>query len=308
MLSRAHFEARVLAIIDSVLAGHSVEDDDSVELKGVWVDAPALTARTLAAHANRARGAPILWIIGLDDKHHKITGSDIGEFSNWYAKLTSWFNGPMPYPALHFNAHSNGRMVAAIVFDTGAAPFVVKHPLFGNTKGAPEFEVPWRIGTATHSARREDLLRLLAPLVELPECELIECGLAQQPGGTTSVLLLSADIYVASSSMTKFVIPRHKCSCRFRVDGQPHWVPMMVDFVGQPASPTLQFGETTIVVDGAAMIRINGGIAMSTGAFRKSKLEVAIDIGIATTSKTVAVRTNLVPQRGSVPPAWERPQ
>src|SRR2546428_9721512 len=59
-------EAWVLAVVDQVPNGHRVEDS-RVELKSSW-PIPAEAARRIAGHANASGGAPIPWIIGLDEQ------------------------------------------------------------------------------------------------------------------------------------------------------------------------------------------------------------------------------------------------
>ena len=59
-------EAWALGIIDRVIQKQPIEDD-RVELKAEWPDA-LKAARRIAGHANAARGEPILWLIGVDEK------------------------------------------------------------------------------------------------------------------------------------------------------------------------------------------------------------------------------------------------
>ena len=50
---------------------------------------PALAARKIAGHANAARGEPILWIIGLDEDDHQVTGASDVELADWWAQATA---------------------------------------------------------------------------------------------------------------------------------------------------------------------------------------------------------------------------
>jgi hypothetical protein len=53
---------------------------------------PALAARKIAGHANAARGEPILWIIGLDEDDHQVTGASDVELADWWAQATAAFD------------------------------------------------------------------------------------------------------------------------------------------------------------------------------------------------------------------------
>jgi len=64
--------------------------------------------------------------------------------------------------------------VLILCFDTSASPFVVKNSVFGNPgAGSVEREVPWREGTSTRSATRNDLIKLIAPLQKTPDIQLL---------------------------------------------------------------------------------------------------------------------------------------
>jgi len=132
-------------------------------------------------------------------------------------------------PALvHLAVPTADGTVVGLLFDTTRAPFVVKNPAHGTAGGGPvELEVPWREGTAVRSARREDLVRLLVPLQQLPEVELLTCRLSasvQSRGtGATEVQSLSwafqMDLYVTPSSDAPVVIPFHRSTLSLVVPG-----------------------------------------------------------------------------------------
>ena len=86
-------ESWVLRIADQVARGaHS--EDAQVELKREWPQARD-AARQIAGHANAARGAPILWIIGLDEIEGVI-GAATEELANWFPSEKSQFDGITP--------------------------------------------------------------------------------------------------------------------------------------------------------------------------------------------------------------------
>ncbi|MBB5788789.1 hypothetical protein [Jiangella mangrovi] len=57
----------------------------------------------------------------------------------------------------------SGDQVTVLTFETDRAPYLVK-----SAKGDPTLEVPYRSGSGTRSARRAELLRMLAPTISLP--------------------------------------------------------------------------------------------------------------------------------------------
>jgi len=142
MPTNVQYEARVLDIIDRVKRKQNVEDE-LVELKQDWPPDGARAGRLIAAHANAARGLPIWWLIGVDEKTGTITGASFAEFSAWHAQVNAQFDGVAPDLIFQRNVPVDGKSVVALVFDTSRAPFVVKNPAFGKTKGEVEFEVPW---------------------------------------------------------------------------------------------------------------------------------------------------------------------
>lgn len=146
-------------IVAAVLANQRIEDS-RVELKSSWLE-PRKAADRLAAHANAARGTPILWLIGVDEKNCKLSDVEPVELANWLQSVESFFDGFAPRLAIDANVGIEGKTVVALHFETHQdAPFVVIR-----TKGSyPEFVVPWREGTALRAARRDDLLKILVPI------------------------------------------------------------------------------------------------------------------------------------------------
>jgi hypothetical protein len=89
----AELESRVLGILDRVEKGKPSEDSRD-ECKTTWPNWPAgdeKMARQLGGHANAARGDPILWLFGVDEKGKRVPGVSTTEFSDWYAGLKKHF-------------------------------------------------------------------------------------------------------------------------------------------------------------------------------------------------------------------------
>lgn len=203
-------ESWALEIIDRVEASQPIEDF-RVELKSDWIP-PEKAARRIAGHANASGGAPILWLIGVDEERG-VTGAKHEDLADWYAKVKAQFDGLAPQ-LTDLNIPVEEDTVVALLFETERVPFVVKNPAFGKKGGGPvKLEVPWREGTSTRSATRADLLRLLSPLQMLPNFEVISGTLVAKyiDEGSNLRWSLKLELYAETSSEDRIVIPFHRC-------------------------------------------------------------------------------------------------
>lgn len=177
MYNRAIIEARVLELFDAVK--HGIQTEDSlIELKAGWIELDK-AARRIAGHANAARGESILWIIGLDEEKG-VCQINTEELSNWWAQVQSCFDGTTPN-LKDLVVKTEDGPVYALCFDTTASPFVIKNPCHGKKGGGPvQREVPWREGTAVHSATREELVRILVPVSTLPDVEILSASVTME--------------------------------------------------------------------------------------------------------------------------------
>lgn len=210
-------ESWALEIIDRVEVSQPIEDF-RVELKSDWIP-PEKAARRIAGHANASRGAPILWLIGIDEKRGIVTGATHEDLADWYAKVKAQFDGWAPQ-LTDLNIPVGEKTVVALLFETERIPFVVKNPAFGKEGGGPvELEVPWREGTSTRSATRADLLKLLSPLQALPVFEVISGTLVAKyiDGGSNLRWSLKLELYADTSSEDRIVIPFHRCKATCKV-------------------------------------------------------------------------------------------
>ena len=92
-MNTTEIELWALNILKRVESGQPVEDS-RVELKSTWIP-PEKASRRIAGHANAAKGLPILWIIGVDEEVG-IIGVIADEFSDWFGKVKSQFDGSVP--------------------------------------------------------------------------------------------------------------------------------------------------------------------------------------------------------------------
>lgn len=210
----------VLKMVERLASGQPIEDS-RVELKSAWIP-PEKACRQIAGHANAARGEPILWIIGIDEKTGVI-GARQEELSTWYPQVKSWFNGLAPTIS-SLNVPVNDRTVVALLFDTDRAPYLVVNPTFGRTGGGPvAFEVPWRENNATRTASRADLIKILAPIQKLPVFEVLEGQLVARPESRNNEPFLNwsldLKLYAETEGLNRLVIPFHKCLATYEIPG-----------------------------------------------------------------------------------------
>jgi hypothetical protein len=219
-------EARVIELVDLVLAGGRIEDD-LVECKGQWPDPRRRpSVRQLAGAANKARGEPILWIIGLDEGAQMLTEVRSVDVADWWPAISSHFDPPAPELEHHIVVPvGEGQAVTALRFLTDRSPYVI---LGGGEDGKLDREVPIRDGTRTRSARRDELLRLLIPAVAPPAAQLLSATLtvdyapakddapAHAPFLDTTSFQLHATIFFDQPAMSTGVVmlPKHLMHAR----------------------------------------------------------------------------------------------
>ncbi len=163
--------------------------------------------------------------------------------------MSSRFDQVAPELVRHLNVHlSNGEVVAALLFSTDRAPYVVK-----NGGGSPELEVPIREGTRTRSARRDELLRMLVPAVSVPPALLLEASLratwySRMEGeegyvrDESTVLWAQVSVFLEHTGPHAVLLPTHEMSGSLRA-GELHFAlePSIVQ-ASQNEPPPPSFG------------------------------------------------------------------
>src|SRR5438105_3186644 len=113
-------EAWARQVIEQVAIGHPSETA-RIELKSNWPDDHARASRQLAALANAARGEPVLWIIGVDEKAG-VVGVPKEDLAKWWPAVERWFDSVAPVMRdLAFRV--NDLTVVVLHFETDRAPF-----------------------------------------------------------------------------------------------------------------------------------------------------------------------------------------
>lgn len=216
-LQHHEIEAWALQVIDRVSKAQPNEDA-RVELKRVWPDSKPM-ARQLAAHANAARGAPLLWLVGVDQSDG-VVGAPHKELAEWWPAVRAEFDGGIAPELIDLAVPTNGTAVTALYFRTDRPPYAVKNP----DGGKIQFEVPWRDGTTTRTADRSELLRILSPLQQLPIVEVLAAALTarppnKEPARPSYAWSLAMRIYMVPRSDGLMVLPFHRCTGYFEIPG-----------------------------------------------------------------------------------------
>lgn len=204
-MKKSQIEAWTLQIIERVRRGEHVEDA-RVELKATWVE-PKRAARRLAGHANAARGEPILWIVGLHETEG-VRPVPTSDYSSWMEQVRACFDSLAP-SVTDIAVPTEQGTVVALLFSTSQSPYVIVGPVDTSL----EREVPWREATRIRSARRHELLLLLAEQATAPETEplwaLVDLHAPDHNGNNCT---LQFGIYVMPISDTRIVLPWHRAS------------------------------------------------------------------------------------------------
>ena len=268
-----HLEAWILSIVENVIAGRLVEDS-RVELKADWPE-PKAAARRIAGHANAAGSDSILWVVGLDEEKGVTPVTPI-DLANWLPQVVAEFDG-LPPSFRDLIVPTSSGPVVALLLDVSRRPFVVKNTVFGQKGSGPvSLEVPWRRGTAIHTARRDELLRILVPRQALPSVELLEasaevgtCGPLDpayrgQPSGIlrSEHLEWSFDLtlYVTPQTTDLLVLPTHKVVLTFALGSEEPRVAVKFRFF----APYRTVGTTDSVLD-SSTVTASAGEAVLRG-------------------------------------------
>lgn len=287
-MRKVDVEHWILSIADRVRAGLRNEDS-RVELKRELTPA-GKAARQIAALANAARGEPALWIIGLDEIDGVI-GCTPGDLAAWWPQVTSQFESLAP-ELIDLTVPMGSVTLLGLLFGTERVPYVVKNPRFGTTDGGPvEFEVPWREGTATRSARRGDLIRILVPVSRAPHVEPLDLRLVAYWGQWEKDqrrIEATIDIYMASISDRTVVLPFHRCQVTIDVP------PDVKDLGGAISvyqlegegrlSPQVSYSQLVMPPGGAGAIKLRAlaSIPLDARLGREARVRVALSpIGTA---------------------------
>jgi hypothetical protein len=259
-MNKNEIENWVLRIIEQVQA-HQPNEDFRVELKTEWID-PIKAARLIAGQANAAHGEPVLWVIGVN-QDLGVVGAQHMELASWYEKVKAQFDGLAP-EMTDLNIPISDRTVVALLFETDRVPFVIKNPVYGKRKGGIEFEIPWRENTATRTARRAQLIKLLSPLQKVPQLEILNGDLICSPLKDGSPLdlewKLHLEIYISTNQPdTHIFIPYHRCKASFLLKDLYRTFPFETLILSTAKdSLTISATRTEIRIEGPGIAHLHG--------------------------------------------------
>ena len=254
MTSPRQLESRALNLMEALASGRTVtEADPSAAVFRSWPGPPRLTARRLAAHANSACGRDVLWVVGALANGQAAPGTKLaaGALADWLGKLTPFFDGLAPR-VTGFDVPIPGGRVVALHVETTRAPFVVRT--------VKSCEVPWldRGADAIRAAGRLELVRLLSPLEDLPQFEILESELTfyKNPhAGMASKAAyrwtLDGSLYVVPRKEGRVVIPLHRCrGSVFTPDGGFTSEASDINLTADKNSPAIRITESAALIEG----------------------------------------------------------
>jgi hypothetical protein len=176
----------------------------------------AKAGRELAAQANTARGQALLWLIRekAAPKGRK-PGSPLSRaaLETWLDELRASFEGIPPQIEFLDLAGPDGERLAALHIETDRAPFVVFQARAAKGKER-QTEVLWQEDGLVRPIRRAELVRLVTPLRELPEFEILQGELSFYKNANRKVdprnaylWSLDATVYVAPRDEKRWILP-----------------------------------------------------------------------------------------------------
>jgi hypothetical protein len=235
-----------MRVIGNLRAGRV--EDSRVEFKREWPSEPADVARRVAGHANASHSDPILWLVGIDDKTKAIVGCNDVEIGAWWAGPRACFQPPAPdltEVALDLAA----GQVIALAFTTDRPPYVVKNPDYGRTKTSIASEVPWRELSGIRTARRDELLVMLADEVNVPTLEVGRARViapAPRPEPlpnveTLNVWTVTIEMYVEHVE-TSIVVPWHRCELGLVAEDVGPTIHNATNLALEPAVDSMRLG------------------------------------------------------------------
>lgn len=247
VMTSQEVDARVQAAIENLQVGRGVEDDAGIEFKGEWPD-PLKKARQLAGAANALRGDPLLMVVGVDDKTGVVTTPAKTEPQDWYAKFCKPFD-QIPPELLRVQTvfiGDDSDSVQVMVFATDQFPYVIND-------NSGKREVPLRVGTGTHSAHRNQLVRMFEPKLRTPTMSMVEASvrakaedhlspLSDNPDKIVHVLSMEITLYarilVEHSGQQPATLPVRDIRARLTCD----------DFETRPEIHVRELGQSTFPV------------------------------------------------------------
>ncbi|HEX9951254.1 MAG TPA: hypothetical protein VGB53_05760 [Rubricoccaceae bacterium] len=303
-MTALQLEALAMQTAARVEAGHRIEDS-FIEAKREWpTDYPRI-ARRLAAHANEMRGQPIVWVIGVDEDGASVPGAAKEEQGDWYAQVSKHFDQGVPALTLSRVAYHGDTPVMALLFDTSACPYVVRKE--HDTRGF-EHDVPMREGTRTRSAKRSEIVGLLAPLAPRIDGHLlgamVELSLQDVSGwelhGRPPMWVVDWTVYFIMIGSGEIIFPAHLFWAQLKGDGME---PVLLNpgFKGNATNRNVLVSEHDLIVSGSgrATARAVAEFPSGLGAAPK-RLHATLELRALNADSVLTFETELVEPSGGL--------
>lgn len=194
----------------------------------VWLGLPpaAKAGRELAAQANAARGQALLWLLrekpvrkGAQPAAGKSTAFTRPALEAWVQEMRMTFEGVPPQIEVLELVGPQGEPAVAVHVETDRAPFVVyqRAPAGKKARAERHTEVLWQEADVVRPIRRAELVRLVTPLRDLPEFEILLGELSFYKNVNRNLdprnayhWSLDATVYVAPKDEKRWILPMRR--------------------------------------------------------------------------------------------------
>ena len=259
-------EYRALSLLEALRSGRILADADATAaVYRSWPRPPVVAARRLAAQANAARGRDVLWLVGVDSIGLG-PGADHSNCNDWLNAVLPFFDGLAPQvtalkiPLTPAAGKRPATTMSALLVETSRTPFVVRG---GGRKGV--LEVPWSdlAGGPIRHAGRLELIKLLTPLQDLPQLEILEAELtfyknahASYSNKATFRWTLDGSLYLLPNGDGRVIIPLHRCRGSLAGTEQTPFSAAAADinFTADKNSPSVRLTDSAILVEGLGRV------------------------------------------------------
>lgn len=299
-MRRNQLEAWVGHIVHDLLKGR-YREDARVEFKSEWPDDVQRAARRIAGHANASSPDPILWVVGVDERTRCLVPVTHGDTAPWFQGVQNEFEDGVSPDHKDVQVFVDDGSVHAILFETDRAPYVVKNPAYGQTRGeAVQREVPWRDGTAVRTAHRHELLRLLLERGFLPAIDVISAD-ARVPAAPFNEVTLGLRSFVIPRQRNEPVVfLNHRCAGRVQLGVDVHPVSRVEMWRSGQARDS---GRHGLVIERPEMIEIGAvfklGEQPHANMAREGSARLVLPVARATNPAIIEIRLTMLRQEGN---------
>lgn len=284
-------------------------EDAFLELKATWSE-PKRAARQLAGHANASSEDRIRWLVGVSETG-EIRGAPRTELSNWWAQVRIHFDGPAPRLSERIVQLPDAPPLMVLDFDITHKPYVFKPEPRGSAR-----EIPWREGTGTRPATRDEVLSLFIQRTELPNAVLLNAVLTASKSQHELHWNLHADLYVEADPSTTLVIPEQRCRGEIMCDELRITVPLEHFSFHMPFGDTHQVqalpNQVAYRAPGATNLLASGmsGLPMGTADRPTEDVVVRLELWAARAETPFLFQETLVPTTSTDDTwaVWVKPQ